>query len=224
MTPVTADFDPDPFLPQRLAMVALQLRHRGIRNERVLAAMERVPRHLFVPPGLQSSAYDDSPVPIGAGQTISQPFIVAYMLQELGIASESRVLEVGTGTGYEAALLAELAREVYTIERVPSLFVAARANLSRLGYANIEVAQGDGTRGLPEHAPFDRIIVAAAAPDVPAPLFEQLAEGGRMILPVGSAEVQDLLLIRKQDGNPVTLQLEGCRFVPLLGEQGFHPR
>jgi protein-L-isoaspartate(D-aspartate) O-methyltransferase len=204
-------------------MVALQLRNRGIRDERVLRVMETVPRHLFVPPGLQSSAYDDNPVPIGAGQTISQPFIVAYMLQELGITTESRVLEVGTGTGYEAALLAELAREVYTIERVPSLFVAAREILSHLGYANIEVIQGDGTRGLPERAPFDRIIVAAAAPDVPAPLFEQLAEGGRMILPVGSAEVQDLLLIRKQNGIPLTQQLEGCRFVPLVGEQGFQP-
>lgn len=213
----------DQFAVARLAMVATQLRHRGVHDERVLRAMEKVPRHQFVPPKLQNTAYDDNPVPIGEGQTISQPYIVAYMLQELKIAPEDRVLEVGTGTGYQAALLGELAHEVYTIERVSALFEKAKENLETLGYSNIEVVYGDGTRGLADHAPFDRIIVAAAAPTVPKPLFEQLAEGGRMVIPVGPAELQDLMLIRKQDGKPVVSHLEGCRFVPLLGEEGFQP-
>lgn len=216
-----ANPEPDPFEVQRRAMVASQLRNRGLRDERVLRAMDKVPRHLFVPPSLRSSAYEDNPVPIGAGQTISQPYIVAYMLQELGVTSNDRVLEIGTGTGYQAALLAELAAEVYSVERVPALFLIAKETLSRLGYSNIELFQRDGTRGLSERAPFDRIIVAAAAPDVPTPLYDQLAEGGRMIIPVGTAEVQNLFLIRKRDGKPVANQLEGCRFVPLLGEEGF---
>lgn len=211
----------DAFEAKRFAMVAAQLRRRGIRDERVLRAMEKVPRHLFIASHLHNSAYDDNPLPIGEGQTVSQPFIVAYMLETLQIAPENRVLEIGAGTGYQAALLAELAREVFTIERVPGLYESARENLQRLGYSNLEVILGDGTRGLPEHAPFDRIIVAAAAPDVPTSLFEQLAEGGRMILPVGTPEMQDLLLVRKQNGLPNTQQLEGCRFVPLVGEQGF---
>src|SRR3954468_1723766 len=202
-------------------MVAAQLRGRGIRDERVLRVMEKVPRHRFVSPQLQASAYDDNPLPIGEGQTISQPFIVAYMLEALQIAPETRVLEIGTGTGYQAALLAALASRVCTIERVAPLYMAAKENLQRLGYSNVEVIHGDGTRGLPEYAPFDRIIVAAAAPDVPSPLFEQLAEGGRMILPVGTPDMQDLLLVRKQNGLPLTQQLEGCRFVPLLGDRGF---
>jgi protein-L-isoaspartate(D-aspartate) O-methyltransferase len=218
---LTTDFQADPFEAQRRAMVAEQLRKRGIRDERVLRAMEEVPRHVFVPPALQKSAYEDTPVPIGEGQTVSQPFIVAYMLENLQIALENRVLEIGTGTGYEAALLGELAREVYTVERVSALFISARENLMRLGYTNVETVNGDGTRGLPERAPFDRIVVAAAAPEIPAALFEQLAEGGRMILPVGTPEMQDLLLVYKQNGLPTTQQLEGCRFVPLLGEQGF---
>jgi protein-L-isoaspartate(D-aspartate) O-methyltransferase len=214
----------DTFATERQAMVARQLRNRGIRDQRVLAAMEKVPRHIFVPPQLRSSAYDDSPVAIGDGQTVSQPFIVAYMLQGLEIEPSNRVLEIGTGTGYQAALLAELAREVYTVERVESLFLAAKANLESLGYSTVEAVLGDGTRGLPGHAPYDRIIVAAAAPDIPAPLFHQLAEGGRMILPVGSTELQDLILVRKENGQPITTRLEGCRFVPLVGEQGFQPR
>jgi protein-L-isoaspartate(D-aspartate) O-methyltransferase len=211
----------DRFTAKRLAMVEEQLRRRGIRDARVLHAMEKVPRHRFIAALFQAAAYDDNPVPIGEGQTISQPFIVAYMLESLQIAPENRVLEIGTGTGYQAALLAELARQVYTIERVPALYVAAKENLQQLGYSNVEVIHGDGTRGLPEYAPFDRIIVAAAAPDIPTPLFEQLAEEGCMILPVGSPEAQNLLLIRKRNGVANTEQLEGCRFVPLLGEQGF---
>ena len=212
---------PDLFQAQRRTMVVEQLQHRGIRDERVLRAMEKVPRHLFVPASLQPAAYDDNPVPIGEGQTISQPFIVAYMLEASQIAPDNRVLEIGTGTGYQAALLGELVRQVFTVERVFALHFTAKENLERLGYSNIEFIHGDGTRGLPEHAPYDRIIVAAAAPDVPTSLFEQLVEGGRIIIPVGSPEMQELLLVRKQNGLPVTQQLEGCRFVPLLGEQGF---
>ena len=183
--------------------------------------MDAVPRHRFVAPSLRREAYEDNPIPIGEGQTVSQPYIVAYMLQVLELAPECRVLEVGSGTGYQAALLGELANEVYTIERVPSLFLAAKENLEQLGYDNVEVIHGDGTLGLAEHAPYDRIIVAAAAPDIPAALFEQLAEGGRMILPIGPPAMQELVLVRKKDGEPVTQRLEGCRFVPLVGEQGF---
>jgi protein-L-isoaspartate(D-aspartate) O-methyltransferase len=223
MFPVLDPAHPDRFQAQRSAMVAEQLRNRGIRDERVLQAMEKVPRHVFVPRHLQKIAYDDNPVPVGEAQTVSQPYIVAYMLQTLHTAPEHCVLEIGTGTGYEAALLAELARQVYTIECVPALAVAAKANLEGLGYRNLEVISGDGSVGLPERAPYDRIIVAAAAPEIPEALFEQLAEGGRMILPVGTPEVQELILVWKQNGVAVKEQLEACRFVPLLGEHGFRP-
>jgi protein-L-isoaspartate(D-aspartate) O-methyltransferase len=221
---MAAETDFDSFEAKRGAMVAEQLRPRGIRDERVLRVISEVPRHQFIPTALRGTAYDDNPVPIGEGQTISQPFIVAYMLETLQIQPNNVVLEIGTGTGYQAALLGELARQVYTVERVFALHFTAKENLEQLGYSNIEVIHGDGTRGLPERAPFDRIIVAAAAPDVPTSLFEQLVEGGRMVIPVGSPEMQELLLVRKQDGLPVTQQLEGCRFVPLLGEQGFRHR
>ncbi|HWR17334.1 MAG TPA: protein-L-isoaspartate(D-aspartate) O-methyltransferase [Terriglobales bacterium] len=214
----------DQFELERRAMVARQLRARGIRDERVLAVMERVPRHEFVPPPLRASSYDDNPVPIGEGQTVSQPYIVAYMLEALEIQPSHHVLEIGTGTGYQAALLAELAREVVTVERVPALFIAALDLLAKLGYTNVEVVSGDGTRGVAAQAPFDRIIVAAAAPEVPRNLFDQLSEGGKMIIPVGSPEMQDLLLVRKVNGRPQVQQLEGCRFVPLIGEQGFTHR
>lgn len=202
-------------------MVHSQLRRRGIRDERVLRAMESVPRHLFIPEGLRADAYDDNPVAIGEGQTISQPFIVGFMLQLLNVNPEHRVLEVGTGTGYQAALLAELAREVYTIERVPELYEIAHRVLKDLGYTKVEVICGDGSQGLPSQAPFDRIIVAAAAPQVPRTLFNQLSNDGRMIVPVGSSELQQLLLVHKQDGKQLIQESEGCRFVPLVGEQGF---
>ena len=211
----------DPYSDSRLSMVATQLRRRGIRDERVLATMEHVPRQLFVPEHLRRLAYDDEALPVGNAQTISQPYIVAFMLEQLEVASEHRVLEIGTGTGYQAALLAELAAKVYTIERVPELAEIARHNLRDLGYSNVEVVLGDGTTGHPDHAPFDRIIVAAAAPQMPPALFNQLAEGGRMILPIGSTEVQRLMLVRKQNGAPTATQLEDVRFVPLVGSQGF---
>lgn len=209
------------FSDARLSMVATQLRRRGLQDERVLSAMEKVPRHLFIPEQLRRLAYDDEALPVGNAQTISQPFIVGYMLEQLDIAAEHRVLEIGTGTGYQAAILAELAREVFTIERLLDLYEIARSTLSELGYTNIDVIFGDGTTGLPDRAPFDRIIVAAAAPQMPPALFEQLAEGGRMVLPVGAPDMQRLFLIRKQNGTPVTTQLEDVRFVPLVGSQGF---
>ena len=209
------------FSDARLSMVATQLRRRGLQDERVLSAMEKVPRHLFIPEQLRRLAYDDEALPVGNAQTISQPFIVGYMLEQLDIAAEHRVLEIGTGTGYQAAILAELAREVFTIERLLDLYEIARSTLSELGYTNIDVIFGDGTTGLPDRAPFDRIIVAAAAPQMPPALFEQLAEGGRMVLPVGAPDMQRLFLIRKQNGTPVTTQLEEVRFVPLVGSQGF---
>ena len=211
------------FSDARLSMVATQLRRRGLQDERVLSAMEKVPRHLFIPEQLRRLAYDDEALPVGNAQTISQPFIVGYMLEQLDIAAEHRVLEIGTGTGYQAAILAELAREVFTIERLLDLYEIARSTLSELGYTNIDVIFGDGTTGLPDRAPFDRIIVAAAAPQMPPALFEQLAEGGRMVLPVGAPDMQHLFLIRKQNGSPVTTQLEDVRFVPLVGSQGFQP-
>jgi protein-L-isoaspartate(D-aspartate) O-methyltransferase len=211
----------DVFLERRQNMVATQLRRRGIRDERVMAALERVPRHEFIAPQFRGRAYDDEPVPIGEGQTISQPYIVAYMLQELAIEPQHRVLEIGTGTGYQAALLGNLARQVVTIERHSSLAAIAGANLERLGHHNVSVINGDGTQGWLAAAPYDRIIIAAAAPRVPTPLFEQLAEGGRMILPLGSSEFQELTLMEKRDGQPFSSHLEGCRFVPLIGAEGF---
>jgi protein-L-isoaspartate(D-aspartate) O-methyltransferase len=213
--------DIDPFLQQRRNMVGVQLRRRSIRDERVLAAMERVPRHEFIAREFWSRAHNDDPVPIGEGQTVSQPYIVAAMLQGLEIAPEHRVLEVGTGTGYQAALLAELAREVFTIERHAVLAEAARQNLVRLGYCNATVITCDGTQGWPSAAPYDRIIVAAAAPSIPPSLFGQLLERGKMIVPVGSTEMQELLLVQKAAGQPLTSALEGCRFVPLIGAEGF---
>jgi protein-L-isoaspartate(D-aspartate) O-methyltransferase len=186
--------------------------------------MEEVPRHLFIPEPARNEAYEDRPVPIGEEQTISQPYIVAAMISYLQVTAESRVLEVGTGTGYQAAVLSRLVSEVFTIERHPSLAGKAREILKELNYANIQVNVGDGSLGLPAQGPYDRIIVAAAAPSVPAQLLEQLREGGRLVIPVGSADVQVLQLVRRQHGEVLTTNLEGCRFVPLLGQGGFQPR
>ena len=211
----------DPFHTQRVAMVELQLRGRGIRDPRVLAAMERVPRHEFVPPELQREAYEDRPLPIGHGQTVSQPYIVAAMLEALELQPSDRVLEVGTGSGYQTALLAELAGKVYSIERHAPLAEQAREALARLGYTGVEVMVGDGTEGWPGAAPFDAILVSAAAPKLPPPLLQQLAEGGRMIVPVGFPAGQDLELVRKHQGQPLITRLDACRFVPLIGREGF---
>ncbi len=207
--------------PQRAQMIEKQLRGRGIQDALVLAAMTVVPRHEFVPEGLRSQAYGDLPLPIGSGQTISQPYIVAAMTAALHLQPGDLVLEIGTGCGYQAAVLSLLVKEVFTIERRPELASTAAATLARLGYANAHVHCGDGTLGLTELAPFDAILVAAAAPGVPKPLLAQLAEAGRMILPVGDAEHQELRLIEKRgDAFPATM-LEGCRFVPLVGYHGW---
>jgi protein-L-isoaspartate(D-aspartate) O-methyltransferase len=218
---MTIGVQSDRFVAQRQKMVAAQLRARGIRDERVLAAMGRVPRHLFVADEYRDSAYEDHPLPIGDGQTISQPYIVAFMLEALALDASETVLEIGTGSGYQTALLAELARQVYSVERIESLALKAEAILQRLGCSNASLIVGDGSRGLSEHAPFDAIVVSAAAPRVPQPLLEQLREGGRMVIPVGPADAQELQLVRKPEGRTVVTNLEGCRFVPLIGEQGY---
>jgi protein-L-isoaspartate(D-aspartate) O-methyltransferase len=202
-------------------MVESQLRARGIRDERVLAAMFRVPRHEFVSGEHRDQVYEDHPIPIGEGQTISQPYIVAIMLEALALDPSDTVLEIGTGSGYQTALLAELVRNVYSVERYASLARAAQATLARLGFNNVEVILGDGSSGLPDRAPFDAIVVSAAAPQIPPPLFEQLREGGRMVIPVGPAHAQELQLVRKHEGQPVVTSMEGCRFVPLIGSEGY---
>ena len=221
---MTAAPQPDPWYPRRVAMVELQLRQRGLRDARVLAAMKRVPRHEFVAPDLLEQAYEDHPLPIGLGQTISQPYIVAAMLEALALRPEEVVLEVGTGCGYQTALLCELCAQVYSMEVFPELASFARQALQRLGYRNAEVVVGDGTLGLPDKAPFDAIVVSAAAPHVPASLFEQLKEGGRLIIPVGPELLQELQLVRKVEGRPEVSHLDGCRFVPLVGKEGFAGR
>jgi protein-L-isoaspartate(D-aspartate) O-methyltransferase len=201
---------------QRAVMVESQLRARGIRDQRVLDAMLRVPRHEFVAEQYRAQAYEDYPLPIGEGQTISQPYIVALMLEAVQPNPAGRALEVGTGSGYVTALLAELTAEVYSIERHALLARESGRVLKSLGYESAHVVLGDGTLGLPEHGPYDAIIVSAAGTEVPAPLLAQLGEGGRMIIPVGSQESQQLRLIEKKDGEARISLRELCRFVPLL--------
>lgn len=200
----------------RHQMVNSQLRARGIADERVLAAMARVPRHQFAPPQQRAQAYEDHPLPIGERQTISQPYIVGLMLQALELSLEDRVLEVGTGSGYVTALLAEMTSLVVSMERHASLADSARILLNALGYRNVRVVAADGTRGFPEAGPYDAIIVSAAALEIPAPLIGQLAEGGRMIIPVGSNDAQQLRLVRLEHGQPRIEFRELCRFVPLI--------
>ena len=210
---------PDPFTSQREEMVRTQLKDRGIEDLRVLQAMREVARDEFVPPEFQDQAYDDHPLPIGAGQTISQPYIVAVMLQHLALQPADRALEIGTGSGYTAALLERLCREVYSVERHAQLASTAEATLTRLGYRNVHIRVGDGRQGWFEHAPFDAIMVSAATSDMPPALFAQLSEGGRMIMPIGPPHSQELYLIRKIDGQPERKALEGCRFVPLVEDE-----
>jgi protein-L-isoaspartate(D-aspartate) O-methyltransferase len=206
----------DEFLLPRQRMVAEQLRNRGISDERVLDAMLRVPRHEFVPERSRDQAYEDHPLPIGENQTISQPYIVASMLQALALKPADKVLEVGTGSGYVTALLAELVAQVFSIERHASLAARAREIMTKLGYRNVQIALGDGWHGLPHDQPFEAIIVSAAAEHLPAPLVDQLSEGGRMVIPIGGAEQQRLQLIRKENGQPQISLREPCRFVPLI--------
>jgi len=218
---MSIDVQTDRFAALRQRMVNEQVRARGVRDERVLAAMAKVPRHLFVDEEYQEQAYEDHPIPIGEGQTVSQPLIVALMLEALSLAGPETVLEVGTGSGYQTALLGELALRVYSVERLPELARCAAARLEGLGYTNVSASVGDGSLGLPEKAPFDAIVVSAAAPDIPQALLEQLREGGRLVVPVGPAHAQELQLVRKHQGRAEVVGLEGCRFVPLIGEQGY---
>jgi protein-L-isoaspartate(D-aspartate) O-methyltransferase len=204
-------------------MVERQLRARDISDERVLEAMARVPRELFVPEGERRFAYEDVALPLAAGQTISQPYMVARICEELRLRGDERVLDVGSGSGYQAAVLAELASEVHTIERIPELAERARANLAAAGYGRVHVHVGDGTLGLPEHAPFAAIAVAAAAPGFPETLYEQLEPRGRLVVPVGGRSGQRLEVIVRSPEGPAVVRSVPCRFVPLVGKEGFEP-
>ena len=206
---------------QQQIMLERQLKARGIRDWRVLEAMGKVPRENFVASELREHAYEDRPLGIGCAQTISQPYIVASMLQAAQLRPEDRALELGTGSGYQTALLAEIVRDVVSLERHAELAEIARERLSHFGYAKVEIVVTDGTLGYPPGAPYDVILVSAAAPQVPQPLIDQLAIGGRMVLPVGSRELQDLILVQKDDNGVRRIRLDGCAFVPLIGEEGF---
>src|SRR3954463_16039527 len=216
---VASALHPEHFALERERMVETQLRGRGIRDQRLLDAMATIPRHEFVESHYRDRAYADHPLPIGAGQTISQPYIVALMLELLLLEPKSKVLEIGTGSGYQTALLAKLAGHVYSMERHAELTRQAAETLSQLGLANVNLVTGDGSRGLAQHAPYDAIVVAAAAAEIPTALFEQLLEGGRMIIPVGPPEAQELQFVRKVQGKALTTVMEGCRFVPLISGQ-----
>jgi protein-L-isoaspartate(D-aspartate) O-methyltransferase len=208
--------------PSAERMVRLQIESRDIRDPRVLDAMRRVPRHLFVPAGSRATAYEDHPIGIGHGQTISQPYMVAFMTDALGLRGGERVLEIGTGSGYQAAVLAELCREVFTVERIPQLAAAAAETLSWLGYTNVSLRTGDGCEGWLERAPFDRILVAAAAPAVPDALRKQLADNAVMVIPVGDwRRTQEIVVARRTAGAVAIERSIGCRFVPLIGRGGF---
>lgn len=208
--------------PEQVTMVERQLRGRGIRDPRVLDAMLAVPREAFLPPGRQDLAYRDQAVPIGRGQTISQPYMVAAMSQALEVTPDDRVLEVGTGSGYQTAVLAELAREVYTVERIEALAEDARSALEELGYRNVRFRVGDGTRGWPEEAPFHAILVTAGAPEAPDSLKDQLdPDGGRLVIPVGPRTQQDLYRYERSGTEITSTRLMACRFVPLVGEEGW---
>lgn len=208
----------DRFAQLRADMVAKQLVARGIKDERVLAAMRRVPRHLFVPEAMREKAYEDRPLPLGPGQTISQPYIVALMLEALELSPKARVLEIGTGSGYEAAILCELVEEVYSIEIDPELADQTRVLLQRLGYDSVRVKAGDGHTGWKEEAPFDAVIMSAASEKIPRDLVRQTKEGGRMILPLGDEEKQYLVMLQKTEEGLVSKELGAVRFVEMKGE------
>jgi protein-L-isoaspartate(D-aspartate) O-methyltransferase len=211
----------DLYLELRRSMVKRQLEARGIRDRRVLKAMREIPRHLFVLPSYEARAYEDCPLPIEEGQTISQPYMVAWMTELLHLGGGETVLEIGTGSGYQAAVLAKLARFVYTVERIPSLAESAGRRLRDVGVTNVEVLVGDGTEGLSEHAPYEGIIVTAGSPGVPPALVEQLADGGRLVIPVGSSAVQMLTVVSKSGGKEITSEEGSCVFVPLVGRYGW---
>lgn len=213
----------DSFAALRNEMVDRDIAARGVRDERVLGAVRKVPRELFLPEGLREFAYEDSPLPIGADQTISQPYIVAFMAESLMLRGGESVLEIGAGSGYAAALLSEIAAQVYTVERVGKLAAQAAATLRELDYGNVQVLHGDGTKGWPEHAPYDAIVVAAGGPQVPESLKEQLKIGGRLVIPVGvDQRVQELVRVVRVSTNEYQRENIGdVRFVPLIGEEGW---
>lgn len=213
--------DADDYAAARERMVKEQLEGRGIRDGRVLAVMREVPRHLFVDPSLSRRAYEDSPLPIGEDQTISQPYMVAVMTEALLLEGNERVLEIGTGSGYQTAVLGELSATVYSIERIPLLAERSQEALAHLKYENVTIRVGDGSNGWPEAAPFQAIIVTAGAPSVPPPLVDQLAEGGRLVIPVGSPHSQTLRRVTKKDRGVQQEELVGCVFVKLVGQYGW---
>ncbi len=206
---------------QRREMVEQQLRRRGIHDNRVLKAMLQVPRHEFISEEFRAQAYQDHPLPIGKEQTISQPLIIAISLQALTLSGAESVLEVGTGSGYQTALLARLARQVFSVERHPELAEMAERTLHELDFNNVQVSVRDGSQGWKEHSPYDAILVSAAAPSIPRSLLEQLADGGRMVIPVGPPHAQELLLVRRNGATTTTETVDGCRFVPLVGAEGY---
>jgi protein-L-isoaspartate(D-aspartate) O-methyltransferase len=209
------------FAKTRLKMVEEQIVSRGIKDAKLIAAVKKIPRHLFVEEALQNQAYSDHPLPIGEKQTISQPYMVALMTEALLLSGKEKVLEIGTGSGYQTAILAELSEKVFSIERIRSLAIRARKLLYELGYFNVEIKIFDGTFGWIEERPFDAIIVTAGSPDIPQPLIDQLAMGGRLVIPVGDAFVQDLFRVTKVEEGIKKEDLGGCRFVKLIGKYGW---
>ncbi|MCD5383778.1 protein-L-isoaspartate(D-aspartate) O-methyltransferase [candidate division WOR-3 bacterium] len=209
------------FEQQRELMVKTQITDRGIKDPLVVEAMRRVPRHLFVDESYVYEAYGDHPLPIGDGQTISQPYMVGSMTEQLELKGSERVLEIGTGSGYQTAVLAEITREVYTVEKIASLSNRAEKILGQIGYKNVHISIGDGTLGLEDYSQYDAIIVTAASPDIPPPLFEQLKEDGRLVIPISNCFGQILVRIRKENGKELIEKLYGCVFVPLIGEYGY---
>lgn len=217
-------YRPGDFAREREMMVRWQLASRGIKDATVLQAMGSVPRHLFVPPEYIDEAYADAPLPIGQSQTISQPYMVAWMTELLALTRSEKVLEVGTGSGYQAAILSLLAGSVTSVERSSELAAQARERLARLGYDNVEVVEGDGSQGYLEKAPYDGIIVTAGAPEIPQPLIDQLADNGRLVIPVGPSSMQMLVLVRRQGSRIVKQDMGSCAFVPLVGRFGWSER
>lgn len=212
------------FSRQRRLMVEFQLERRGIADRALLEAFRNVPRHLFVKSSLIDQAYEDYPLPIDDNQTISQPYIVALMIEKLKLKKDDKVLEIGTGSGYQTAILAEIADRVFTVDRIGGLVKKARQKLKHMGYSNINYRIDDGTLGWEQFAPFDAVVVSAAAPSIPLALFNQLAEKGRMVIPVGDKFSQQLQLVRKINGKIDITNYGGCTFVPLIGEQGWEHR
>jgi protein-L-isoaspartate(D-aspartate) O-methyltransferase len=212
---------PYPRADERRRMVERQIEARGIRNPRVLAAMREIPRHHFIPSAFDQPAYDDNPLPIGNGQTISQPYIVALMTELLRPEASDNVLEIGAGSGYQAAILSRLVQRLTTIERISAVAILARKNLNSLGIQNVEVIEGDGTQGYPQNAPYNGIMVTAATPEIPKTLIDQLAEGGRLVAPVGGRDLQELMTLEKQGDRMIPGYHGGVRFVPLIGKHGW---